>query len=214
MPIKKLPIYQALISKDENNELEVDCVSLVDKPAIERTFAAFSDALQCKFSEIDTAKRIVVGPAMIPDMLIYRNNKEIGEHQVFFTKETIEDIAQKFYALGYHKNANEMHNPDLKINGMNYFMSFIRNGEKGVIGLAGDYPDGTWFLGAKIEDDTVWNKVVSGELKGFSVEGYFEYVRQEDSAEEIALLEEIERLALEDTEEAYKKISDLIIGTK
>lgn len=214
MPNKNLPIYQALISKEIDNELEVDCVALVDKPAIERLFTAFSSVLECKFSEIDTTKRIVIGPAMIPDMLIYRNNKEIGEHQVYFTKETIQDIAQKFYALGYHKNGNEMHNPELKINGMNYFMSFIRNSEKGVIGLAGDYPEGTWFLGAKIDDDAVWGKVASGEYKGFSVEGYFEYVKHEDDAADVALLEQIEQLAVEDTAEALEKISALIFGTK
>jgi hypothetical protein len=34
-------------------------------------------------------------------------------------------------------------------------------------------PDGSWFGYVKIEDDAVWDMAKSGEIRGFSVEGYF-----------------------------------------
>jgi hypothetical protein len=96
-----LPTFQAFISSEKDNQLVVDCVAFVDTPAIKKNFIAFNEdkALEerLKFSEVDTAQRIVVGPAMIPDLLIYRNNPVIGEHQVFFSKETVGTIAERFF---------------------------------------------------------------------------------------------------------------------
>ena len=40
-----------------------------------------------------------------------------------------------------------------------------------------DMPDGTWFISAKVDNDEVWAKVKSGEIKGFSVEGIFSYLK-------------------------------------
>jgi hypothetical protein len=34
-------------------------------------------------------------------------------------------------------------------------------------------PDGSWFGYVKIEDDAVWDMAKKGDIKGFSVEGYF-----------------------------------------
>jgi hypothetical protein len=85
-------------------------------------------------------------------------------------------------------------------------MSFIRDTDKGLIGLAGDYPDGTWFLGAKVTNDDLWAKVLDGTYKGFSVEGAFQY---KESQEEQAF-NEIGELLKEDTEEALKKIMELL----
>lgn len=39
--MKELPVYEMLISEDDNSDLEVDFISLVDKPAIKRNFEAF-----------------------------------------------------------------------------------------------------------------------------------------------------------------------------
>ena len=32
---------------------------------------------------------------------------------------------------------------------------------------------GTWFITMKVDNDEVWHKVKNGEIKGFSIEGYF-----------------------------------------
>ena len=58
------------------------------------------------------------------------------------------------------------------------FNSFIADAELGVAPMRGyeDLPDGTWFIHAKVNNDEVWQKVKDGQIKGFSVEGLFNYV--------------------------------------
>ena len=113
---------------------------------------------------------------MIPNTRIRRIDETTGEeYDVFFSKNTIEKIAVKFFAKGFQSHFNLMHDPNLKMDGVVFFQSFIKDSSKGVQGMTGDYEDGTWFLGAKIYNDEVWAKVKSGEIKGFSVEGTFGY---------------------------------------
>jgi hypothetical protein len=125
------------------------------------------------FSVVNSEERIVVGPAMIPDMPIYRRD-ETGEYYVFFDKKTIETIALKFYAKGFQQSANEMHTKPVE--GITFFMSWIADESKGIPKMKQfeDLPDGTWFLGAKVMNDETWAKVKDGTFKGFSVEGMFD----------------------------------------
>jgi hypothetical protein len=125
------------------------------------------------FSVVNSEERIVVGPAMIPDMPIYRKD-ETGEYYVFFDKKTIETIALKFYAKGFQQSANEMHTKPIE--GITFFMSWIADESKGIPKMKQfeNLPDGTWFLGAKVMNDETWSKVKDGTFKGFSVEGMFD----------------------------------------
>jgi hypothetical protein len=34
-------------------------------------------------------------------------------------------------------------------------------------------PVGTWMISMKVNNDDIWEKVKLGEVKGFSIEGYF-----------------------------------------
>lgn len=126
-----------------------------------------------KFSVVNEYERVVVGPAMIPDLPIYRKD-ETGEYYVFFDKKTIETIALKFYQKGFQQNANEMHAK--AVEGITFFQSWIADESKGIPKMKQfeDLPDGTWFLGAKIMNDETWEKVKDGTFKGFSVEGMFD----------------------------------------
>jgi hypothetical protein len=36
-----------------------------------------------------------------------------------------------------------------------------------------DLPKGTWMILMKVNNDDVWKKVKDGNIKGFSIEGYF-----------------------------------------
>lgn len=199
---KQLPLYIGYINPDPESKMQVDCVALVDKPAIDRLFIAFSDAAidRFAFTEVNEELRTVVGAAMIPDILIYRNDKQLGEYNVMFEAPTIREVAEKFFKMGFAGSANIMHNPDLKIENITFFQSFIRDSAHGCVGLAGEYPEGTWFLGAKIEDDATWQLVKDGSIKGFSVEGLFGYGLKEDvqpTSEQVAI-EQIQELLKED----------------
>jgi hypothetical protein len=138
------------------------------------------------FSVVNSEERIVVGPAMIPDMPIYRKD-ETGEYYVFFDKKTIETIALKFYSKGFQQSANEMHMKPIE--GVTFFQSWIADESKGIPKMKQfeDLPDGTWFLGAKIMNDETWAKVKDGTFRGFSVEGMFDMteIKMRKSADEI-----------------------------
>ncbi len=176
-----LPIYQLEISDDLNDGAEVDFVALVDRPAIERNFLKFNEA-KASFAIQSEDKRIVSGALMLADTPIYRNDSN-GEYYVTFTKATIEKIAQKFFKKGYQSNVNLMHDGDKQVEGVTMFESFIVDSTRGIQAMKGfeDAPEGSWFGSFKVENDEVWNKIKSGEFKGFSVEGIFNYKKEKQA---------------------------------
>lgn len=188
-----LPVYKLEISDSEQEGTEVNFVSLVDKPAIQRDFLAFS-ARQW-FAIQDDERRIVSGPAMIPDMPIYRRDDK-GEYYVVFEVGTIEKIAQRFFLKGYQGNINMMHEAEAVAADSVFFESWLVDRTKGKQPLTGfdDLPDGTWFLTAKINDEGAWQKIKAGEYRGFSVEGVFDYRRAADVDPDEAILQEITRI--------------------
>ena len=196
----ELPVYELKISTDINDNAEVDFVALVDKPAIERNFLSFKDEfidpskgekendfMQLGFSIQSEDQHIISGPLMIPNKLMYRNNKKFGEHYVKFSKETVKEIAIKYAKNGYQSNVNLMHNDNSIVSGITLFESFITDKERGIAPLKGfeDCEDGTWFGSFYVENKSVWEDVKSGKYKGFSVEGIFNYVPTEDSVEQL-----------------------------
>lgn len=170
----KLPIYKCSIDDQLDSDLQVEFLSLVDKPAIEKNFLAFKSQLRFNLNE---DKRIISGPAMLADMLIYRNDPDgLGEYYTMFDKASIMSIVQKFFKKGFVKNFNLMHNTP--VDGVTIFESFITDEERGLKPMKGfeDAKDGSWFISAKVENDDTWGKIKSGEVKGFSVEGIFKQI--------------------------------------
>jgi len=179
-----LPIYELKISDEVKDDAEVSFIAFVDKPAIKRDFLAFKDAV--KFEVVSEDKRIVTGPLMIPDQLIYRQSEKFGEHYVKFSAETIQAISIKFAKKGYQKNVNIMHEEGLQVDGVTMFESFISNSARGVKPLAAftDLPDGTWYGSFYVEDPAVWDLVRSQKVRGFSVEGMFDYEKPASKEDE------------------------------
>lgn len=172
-------IYRAVIDPNLSSDLEVNYIGLVDRPAIERNFQAFNDQKQKARFVLNEEKRIISGPAMIADLPIYRNDKQLGEYYVVFDRQAIQSIVEKFSAKGYLKNFNLFHDEQQQVSDVTIFNSFISDKELGIPPMAGfeDVADGSWFISAKVNNDQVWQKVKEGMVKGFSVEGLFNYVR-------------------------------------
>ena len=122
-------------------------------------------------------QHIISGPLMLADTPIYRSNSKFGEHYVTFSPETIKDIAIKFSKKGYQKNVNLMHDANMQVEGLVMFESFIVDKARGILPMAGyeDAKDGSWFGSFYVENEQVWNLIKEGKVKGFSVEGYFDY---------------------------------------
>jgi hypothetical protein len=192
----ELPLYELVIN-DEDDESGVDFISLVDKPAIKRNWIAFSE--QQKFSfKSDQEKRIISGPAMIPNELIYRKDKEGKEYNVVFSEETIKKIVEKYFKSQYTTNFNLQHKKSLLAQGVYLIESFVIDEERGINAPKGfeDLPNGSWFISCKVDNDEIWNDFIKeGVFKGFSVEGFFQEKQvKETKSEELELLEMLNRL--------------------
>ncbi len=72
----KLPVYKLDIN-EWDEETGIEFVSLVESPAIQKDFIAFSET-PIKFAIQDEDKRIVTGAAMIADLPIYRRDDVRG----------------------------------------------------------------------------------------------------------------------------------------
>jgi hypothetical protein len=170
----ELPVYKLVI--DESDELGVEYIALVDKPAIEKNWFAFMDESEKQFKFFaDKEKRMISGALMISDLPIYRKD-EMGEYYVVFDKEQIEKIAQRFFKKGYTHNVNMMHDSERQVNGVYMVESFIIDKTRGIRTPEG-YPtltEGSWFGTFKVDNNEVWNDFIkTGVFKGFSVEGAF-----------------------------------------
>lgn len=134
-----------------------------------------------KFAIQDEDEKIISGPLMLADSPIYRSDDR-GEYYVTFTKDTIKQIAQKFFRKGYQNNVNLMHDDGQMLTGLTMFESFITDEKRGIKPMAAfaDVPDGSWFGSFKVDNDGAWNMIKDGKVKGFSIEGVFNYRRQEN----------------------------------
>ena len=195
METRKLPVYKMIIDENEQGQLGVDYVAVVDEPAIERAFMAFANQQRMEFN-LSEDKQILSGALMIPNYPIYRFDNKLGEYYVYFDKQTISNIAQRFFKNGYSNNVNKMHDKAQKVDSIFMFESFIINSDRGINTPKGfaPMPDGTWFASYKVEDKDFWEKEIkSGNFKGFSIEGLFDLELQTPDTDE-ALLEKIKSI--------------------
>ena len=166
------------------------------------------------FQVVSEEDRIISGPLMLSDMLIYRNNEQFGEHYVKFSADTIKAIAIKWSKRGHMGNVNLMHDSNKVVDGVTMFESFIVDKKRGIMPMAGfeDVCDGSWFGSFYVENPKVWDKIKSGELKGFSVEGMFDYESALSPEEEA--LNKIANLLETNEETALIEISEVLKGIK
>jgi hypothetical protein len=184
-----------LILDEDSKVSGIDAISIVEAPAIESNFIALSNH-QVKFATVDTEKRILMGPALIPNRPIYRN-QDGEEFYVYFSKSTIEKAMQLYLKKGNQGNATLEH--DGKIQGLTLVESWIKvDAEKDKsVAYGMNDPVGTWFVSMKVDNDEIWNEYVkSGKVKGFSIEGFFADKTTEMSkvSKEEIILSEIKKL--------------------
>ena len=190
----ELPVYKLVINPED--ETGVDFVSLVTSPAIERDFVYFhkdKPRLNVAFKIQSDEKRIIFGMAMEADKKIYRYDEARGEYYVYFDKQTIFEIAKKWAIGDKYDSVNTHHDKQTK--GLSLFESYIVDREMGKMPPKGyeDVADGSWFLSYIVNDDEIWAKVKSGEFKGFSVEGYFDFETADEDRELNALMNALQK---------------------
>ena len=157
---------------DEENEFSgIDAISLVENPAIEEEFVALKK-VPLLLKEIDPEKRILMGAALVPDKKILRKDKD-GKYFIYFSKDTVRKASELFLERGHQSKATLEHQET--ISGVTVVESWlVEDKQKDKSSKYGfDVPVGTWMVSMKIHNDEVWEKAKSGELNGFSIEGFF-----------------------------------------
>lgn len=166
--MNKIPTYEVVFT----DECEFQMISIVDEPAIEVQFIAFSED-KIKLS-IDNEKMILMGPVLIPDIKIFRNTlKNTPECNIVFTKDTIEKMFNKFSKQGLVANLNVNHSEQTV---SSYMLEswLVEDSLKDKSAIKGyELPVGTWMASVKIEDEKFWKEQVkTGNVKGFSIEAF------------------------------------------
>lgn len=180
-----LPLFELVINDED--ESGVTAVALVDNPAIEVNWMAFSKQSNIKFQTFNSEKRIIAGFLMLANSKIYRSD-ERGEYEVVFRPNTIEQIVNKYHKNQYTNRVNPMHESMMILPDIYMVSDFIIDSTKGINTPMGfdKQPDGSWFGMFKVNNDEIWNDYIkTGVFKGFSVEGFFKDVPVEVSEEEI-----------------------------
>ena len=156
---------------DETDEVSgIEAISVVENPAIEENFIALKNQ-EFKLAEVDKEKRILMGAALIPNKPIYRQNG-LQEYYIYFSQATVRKASELFFINGNQSNSTLEHQLELK--GLTAVESWIVESEQDKSRMYDlNVPMGTWMVSMKVNNDDVWKKVKAGEVKGFSIEGYF-----------------------------------------
>ena len=164
-----------LVIEDDNEALAIDAISLVSAPAIEQDLVYFGkEKHNLTFAKVDEEKRMLVSPALIPNKQIFRYDPNTdSEYYVYFSPETVRKASQLYLKHNNHHKATHEHNE--RVSGVLTVESWIIEDPKmDKSRLYGyDLPKGSWMVSMSIQNDDLWQKVKSGELKGLSIEGYF-----------------------------------------
>ena len=164
-----------LVIDDDSQELAIDAISLVSAPAIEENWVFFGkEKNNLTFAKVDEEKRMLVSPALIPNKQIFRYDPNTdSEYYVYFSPETVRKASELYLKNNNHHKATHEHNE--RVSGVLTVESWIiEDTKKDKSTLYGfSLPKGTWMVKMKIENDDLWQKIKSGELKGLSIEGYF-----------------------------------------
>ena len=199
---------------DEKDPMHgIEAVSVVEYPAIEENFIALAKH-QVELKEIDQEKRILMGAALVPNKKIYRKNEKTKrEWEIYFSEDTVRKASHLFQMKSNQNNATLEHATDL--DDMSVVETWIIDDPKmDKANLYGfDLPKGTWMILMKVNNDDVWKKVKAGEVKGFSIEGYFadKYemsIQNKEKEELIAYLKEILDVKLESYSDYPKAASE------
>ena len=171
--MKETKIVELIIDPSEE-ELAIDCISLVSAPAIDENMVYMSKAKNnLTLAKIDEDKRELISPALIPDKNIYRVDDNGDDYYVYFSKDTVKNCAYSFLKNNNHHKATYEHKD--RVSGVLTVESWIIEDPK--IDKARLYgfnlKKGTWMVKMKIENDDLWSKVKDGSIKGLSIEGYF-----------------------------------------
>ena len=172
-----IPVYDAIISDEATGMFKI---SLVDDPAVMSNFLAFDNNRKVLMYKVeDEDKRLVRGVVMRADFPIYRYDQNFGEYYIIYKAEQIRIMAEKYLLESRQNDVNLMHEKNSDVEGVQMVQYFIKGNGVSVDGFE-DIADGSLFAEFHIINDEIWNAVKEGTYKGFSLEGVFDLVPEQD----------------------------------
>ena len=165
--------YNVIFNEGENEG--VYAISLVSDPAIGVQFLALAKQTELKLATVNEEQRILVGPILIPEQLIYRN-QDGHEFNIKFTSETIKQVHRNFVTQGYQNNSTIEHSGK-QIEDVTFIETWIKEDEVHDKSVLYGFSEqvGTMFGLMKVNNDEIWNDYVkTGKVKGFSIDGVFD----------------------------------------
>ncbi len=183
---------------DDLDETGIDKVSLVKRPAIMENFIYMNEELPEAYQKVVLSddKRIITGPALIPELEIIRKDEEGNPFYIRYNKQQIEVILQKFAKVKSNTNVNKDHKADVSDVYMYEYWLSGKSDKSHDLGM--DFPEGTLMVSMKVDNDEMWDGIKSGKYKGFSIEGLFKFKRSSK------LVKQEEGCCVEDVELAGK----------
>lgn len=188
---------------------EAFACSLVSEPAVEELFVAFNEQKELKEKFADEKKHMVTGVVAIPNKPIFRRDPNGEEYDIVFSAEAIESMAKKFMKDFRQKNVTLQHQEDA--DGIYMVEQWIKADEQFdkslSLGFSKDIPVGTWFQTYYVDSNEVWNRITSGELRGFSLEcalGVEEFEKQIFESQETVTETVVETPTVEEVVETPK----------
>lgn len=163
-----MKVYEAIYKEGETEG--VYALSVVENPAMEDFWITLSEQPQTiELAQIDEEKRLLLGAALIPNKKIYRNI-DGNEFYITFSDKTIETLSHNFFKQQKNNNSSLEH--ETALSGMSVVESWtVQDPLKDKSNAYGkQYERGTWVAMMKVDNDEVWAKVKSGEIKGFSID--------------------------------------------
>ena len=189
--IDGIPVYNAIISDEETGMFKI---SLVDEPAVMSNFLAFDKTRKpLMYAIANEEKRIVRGVVMRADFPIYRYDENFGEYYIIYKADTIRQMAEKYLLESRQNDVNLMHEADSDVDGVQMVQCFIKDTNAGVnpTGFE-DIADGSLFAEFHIVNDEVWEQVKDGTFKGYSLEGVFDLVPEQDEEKVESIVDALE----------------------
>ena len=185
----------------------VYAISLVECPAIESNFVYLSEEKPIQVCLEQDEKHMVFGAVLIPDKPIYRYNQE-EEYYLRFPKETIEVLAHDYLQNDNIYSFTQQHKDNA--DGVSIIESWVKtsNNDKSV-DLGIDAPIGTWFVGAKIDNEEIWQGIKDGSMRGFSVESFLNFDEIMMNKQENKMTEE-KLETIEVNESFWMRIAEII----
>jgi len=210
---EEIEVFELFI--DEDQDLSgIEAISIVENPAIEEDFV-FLKSHKVNFNTIDGDKRLLIGPALIPDKKIIRLNENNEKYYIYFSKDTVRKASELFLSRNKQNNSTLEH--EVAIHGLSVVESWII--EDAVKDKSRKYgmnlPIGTWMVSVKVKNEEIWQEYVkSGAVKGFSIEGFFtdNAERPKESVEETVDADELE--AIETLSQLYTIVEEYVKNNK